>query len=84
MISKLFYFGSYQRKFLLDLKDKIRLKKFSNLKITLRELFKELKKDDSNKKTVFMSNVNYACISLETFRPVKMPPLFRECYRVTT
>ena len=38
----------------------------------------------SNKKTVFMSNVNYACISLETFRPVKMPPLFRECYRVTT
>ena len=30
----------------------------------------------SNKKTVFMSNVNYACISLETYRPVKMPPYF--------
>ena len=37
-----------------------------------------------NKKTVFMSNVNYACISLVSFRPVKMPPLFRQCYKVTT
>ena len=60
-----YIFGSYQRKFLLDLKDKIRLKKFSNLKITLRELFKELKKDNSNKKIVLFSP---AAASFDAFK----------------
>ena len=41
------------------------IKKFSNLKITLRELFKELKKDNSNKKIVLFSP---AAASFDAFK----------------
>ena len=60
-----FIFGSHHKKFISDLKNKIKLKKFSNLKTTLKELFKDLKKDDSKKKIVLFSP---AAASFDTFK----------------
>ena len=50
-----FIFGANQKKFSLDLKNKIKLKKFSNLKKALNELFNDIKKDNSSKKTILFS-----------------------------
>ena len=50
-----FVFGANQKKFSLDLKNKINLKKFSNLKKALNELFNDIKKDNSSKKTILFS-----------------------------
>ena len=38
----------------------------------------------SNNQTVFTSHVDYACISLNNFKPVRMPELFRKKYVITT
>ena len=38
----------------------------------------------SNNQTVFTSRVDYACISLNNFKPVRMPELFRKKYVITT
>ena len=37
---------------------------------------------DDNK-TVFRSNVDYVCISLDSYKPKKMPDLFKQSYKVT-
>ena len=51
-------------------------------KIRLSRSFQIIRISDN--KTIFRSNVNYACISLENFKPTKMPQLFRDSYQVTT
>ena len=50
-----YIFGSNQSKFLRDLNTKIKLKRFTNLKMALIELSKDLKKDYSKKKTILFS-----------------------------
>ena len=50
-----FIFGTNYKKFSLDLKNKIKFKKFSNLKKALNELFNEIKKDNSSQKTILFS-----------------------------
>ncbi|MDB9746626.1 UDP-N-acetylmuramoyl-L-alanine--D-glutamate ligase [Candidatus Pelagibacter sp.] len=50
-----FIFGVNQKKFISDLKNKIKLKKFFNLKKALNELFKDIKKDSSSKKIILFS-----------------------------
>ena len=50
-----FIFGNNQKKFYFDLKNKIKLKKFSNLKNALKELFGDIKKDNFSKKTILFS-----------------------------
>ena len=60
-----FIFGVNHKKFLLDLKDKIKIKKFSNLKKALDELFKDIKKDNSSKKIILFSP---AAASFDSFK----------------
>tara|TARA_Y100000591_G_scaffold161893_1_gene139637 strand:+ start:8424 stop:9722 length:1299 start_codon:yes stop_codon:yes gene_type:complete len=50
-----YIFGSYQKKFILDLKNKIILKKFSSLSNTLDKLFDDIKNDNSLKKIILFS-----------------------------
>jgi len=33
--------------------------------------------------TVFTSNVDYACVSLINFKPVRMPEIYKNSYEVT-
>ena len=60
-----FIFGTHQNKFLIDLRNKINLKKFSNLKKALSELFNDIKKDNTSKKTVLFSP---AAASFDSFK----------------
>ena len=60
-----YIFGANQKKFLLDLKNKIKLNKFSNLKKALDKLFKDIKKDDSFKKIILFSP---AAASFDNFK----------------
>ena len=50
-----FIFGKNSKKFSLDLKNKIKFKKFYNLKEALNGVFKDIKKDNSIKKTILFS-----------------------------
>ena len=50
-----YIFGKNQKKFLLDLKKKIKLKKFSNLKKALITLSQDIKNDELKKKTILFS-----------------------------
>ncbi len=50
-----FIFGKNHKKFSLDLKNKIKFKKYSNLKEALKGVFKDIKKDSSIKKTILFS-----------------------------
>ena len=50
-----FIFGKNSKKFSLDLKNKIKFKKFYNLKEALNGVFKGIKKDNSIKKTILFS-----------------------------
>ena len=50
-----FIFGKNSKKFALDLKNKIKSKKFYNLKEALNAVFKDIKKDNSIKKTILFS-----------------------------
>ena len=50
-----FIFGKNSKKFSLDLKNKIKSKKFYNLKEALNGVFKDIKKDNSIKKTILFS-----------------------------
>ncbi len=52
---KSYIFGANQKKFSLDLKNKIKIKKFPNLPKALSQLFKDVKKDNSLKKTILFS-----------------------------
>ena len=47
---KAYIFGKYFKKFKNDLKNKIRINHYSNLKVTLKMIFKDFKKDFSNQK----------------------------------
>tara|TARA_Y100000992_G_C21241479_1_gene480960 strand:+ start:23 stop:1324 length:1302 start_codon:yes stop_codon:yes gene_type:complete len=60
-----YIFGINQKKFFSDLKDKIKLKKFSNLSKALNELFTDIKKDNTFKKTVLFSP---SAASFDTFK----------------
>jgi len=60
-----FIFGKKYKKFSVDLKSKIKLKKFSNLKKALISVLNEIKKDDSVKKTILLSP---AAASFDSFR----------------
>ena len=60
-----YIFGTYQKKFSFDLKNKIKFKKFSNLSITLNKLFKDFRKDDSLEKTILFSP---AAASFDNFK----------------
>ncbi len=50
-----YIFGVNQKKFIFDLKNKIRLKKFSNLNQAINELYKDVRIDQSSKKTILFS-----------------------------
>jgi len=45
-----YIFGKYSKKFRNDLRNKIRINHYSNLKVTLNMIFKDLRKDFSNQK----------------------------------
>ena len=50
-------------------------------KLKLSRLFQVIRVKDN--KTVFRSNVDYVCINLDTYRPTRMPDLFKEAYKIT-
>ena len=50
-------------------------------KLKLSRLFQVIRVKDN--KTVFRSNVDYVCINLDTYRPTRMPALFKEAYKIT-
>ena len=60
-----YIFGVNQKKFSFDLKKKIKIKKFFNLSKALNELFKDVKKDNSSKKTILFSP---AAASFDNFK----------------
>ena len=60
-----YIFGTYQKKFSLDLKNKIKFNKFSNLSKALSKLFKDVKKDNSSSKTILFSP---AAASFDSFK----------------
>ena len=62
---KSYIFGVNQKKFSIDLKKKIKIKKFFNLSKALNELFKDVKKDNSFKKTILFSP---AAASFDNFK----------------
>ena len=50
-------------------------------KIRLSRFFQAINTDKDH--TIFTSSVDYACVSLTSFKPVRMPKLFIENYNVT-
>ena len=60
-----YIFGNNQKKFSLDLKDKIKFKNFSDLPKALNQLFKDVKKDNSSIKTILFSP---AAASFDSFK----------------
>ena len=60
-----YIFGANQKKFYNDLKNKINLKKFLNLKRALKELFKDIKKDKFHHKKILFSP---AAASFDNFK----------------
>ncbi len=60
-----YIFGKNYKKFSIDLKNKIELKKFFNLEDALKEVFCDIKKDNSIKKTILLSP---AAASFDSFR----------------
>ena len=60
-----FIFGKNSKKFLSDLKNKIKLKRFPNLKKALNEVYRDIKIDRSNMKTIFFSP---AAASFDSFK----------------
>lgn len=60
-----YIFGINQKKFFFDLKNKVKLKKFSNLSKALNKLFKDVKKDKSSKKIILFSP---AAASFDNFK----------------
>ena len=60
-----YIFGKNTKKFLSDLKKKIKLKKFSNLKKALNGVYRDIKIDRSNMKTILFSP---AAASFDSFK----------------
>ena len=50
-------------------------------KLRLSRLFQVIRITDN--KTIFRSYVDYVCISLNSFKPKRMPNLFQNAYKVT-
>tara|TARA_B100001093_G_scaffold477939_1_gene505678 strand:+ start:1329 stop:1772 length:444 start_codon:yes stop_codon:yes gene_type:complete len=50
-------------------------------KIRLSRFFQIINIEEEQ--TIFTSNVDYACVSLDNFKPTRMPQLFRENYKVS-
>ena len=50
-------------------------------KLKLSRLFQVIRVKDN--KTVFRSNVDYVCISLDTYKPIRMPELLKKAYKIT-
>ena len=51
-------------------------------KLKLSRLFQVINVKDN--KTVFRSNVDYVCINLNTYKPTRMPELFKDAYKITS
>jgi len=62
-----FIFGKKYEKFSLDLKNKIKFKKFSNLEKALNKLLQDIKKDNSIKKTILFSPAGASFDSFKNF-----------------
>jgi|TARA_Y100000389_G_scaffold8390_1_gene7960 UDP-N-acetylmuramoylalanine--D-glutamate ligase len=62
---KSFVFGKNYQKFSKDLKNKVKFKKFPNLKKALYCVLRDIKKDNSNKKTILFSP---AAASFDSFK----------------
>ena len=60
-----YIFGKYKKKFLFDLNNKIKLKNFINLKKALKEVYKDIKMDQSNMKIILFSP---AAASFDSFK----------------
>ena len=60
-----FIFGKNYKKFSLDLQNKIKFKRFSNLKKALNGVFKDIRNDKSIKKTILFSP---AAASFDSFK----------------
>ena len=50
-------------------------------RLKLSRLFQVIRIEDN--KTVFRSNVDYVCISLDTYKPIRMPDLLKKAYKIT-
>ena len=50
-------------------------------KLKLSRLFQVIRVKDN--KTVFRSNVDYVCISLDTYKPIRKPDLLKKAYKIT-
>ena len=50
-------------------------------KLRISRLFQVIHIKDN--KTVFRSKVNYVCVNLDTFKPMKMPDLLKQAYKIT-
>ena len=50
-------------------------------RLKLSRLFQVIRIEDN--KTVFRSNVDYVCISLDTYKPIRMPELLKKAYKIT-
>ena len=50
-------------------------------RLKLSRLFQVIRIEDN--KTVFRSNVDYVCISLDTYKQIRMPELLKKAYKIT-
>lgn len=62
-----YIFGNSQKKFLFDLKKKIKVRSFRNLKSALDNLFKDLKKENNSKKIILFSPAAASFDSFQNF-----------------
>jgi UDP-N-acetylmuramoylalanine--D-glutamate ligase len=64
---KVFIFGNHHKQFNRILRNKIKIKKFKNLKETLKKIFFEIKKQKINKNTIFFSPAGASFDSFKNF-----------------
>ena len=64
---KAYIFGKHYKKFSLDLKNKIKFKKFSNLKDAFKEVMQDIKKENSIKKNILFSPAGASFDSFKNF-----------------
>ena len=50
-------------------------------RLKLSRFFQVIRLADN--KTVFRSNVDYVCISLDTYKPIRMPESLKKAYKIT-
>ena len=64
---KVFTFGNHHKQFNRILRNKIKIKKFKNLKETLKKIFFEIKKQETKKNTIFFSPAGASFDSFKNF-----------------